>query len=87
MILPIQALGVSRGIGSEESRRSPSGLVGLPHRDVVDRLGRIYHRYRMGMADAWPLTHCHALFLSTQTLVNRDFRSKGLPSLSRPASL
>ena len=49
--------------------------------------GRIDHRYRVGMADAWPLTHRQAPSLSTQTFVNRDARSKGLPSLSLPASL
>jgi hypothetical protein len=39
-----------------------------------------------GIADAWPVTHCHAPSFSTHTLVNRVRRSKGLPSLSVPAS-
>ena len=48
---------------------------------------RIQRHYRVGITDAWPLTHRQAPSLRTQTFVNRDARSKGLPSLSLPASL
>ena len=41
----------------------------------------------VGITDAWPLTHRQAPSFSTQIFVNRDARSKGLPSLSLPVSL
>ena len=83
--------------GAPSPQPSPGGrgreaAIGVPNRiepvlrsDPVDQFGDP-HRL-VGIADAWPLTHCQAPSLSTQTLVNRDVRSNGLPFLSLPASV
>jgi len=61
-------------------------LFAGPGRTRRTCLSRRNHGF-VGITDAWPLTHRHAPSSSTHTFVNRDARSKGLPSLSLPTSL